>query len=359
MTLSRRYAFKKRKWLFLAESLDDVGYFFHKPKPSDKLTPTRILVVRLDQLGDIIQTFPFIESLHAAFPNARIDVLTTSAGAVLYRRAFDFLSFIEWECPWFDGSRTPNFSTSQVRSMIRSNAYDAAFDLRGDIRLIWLMRRAGVQNLVGYGATGGGFLLDIEAPWDANQHAIDKNLKLLEAAGIPVTSRVPRMKADMKSFSSKKRLAVHPDAGTTAKKWPPSYFSKAISQVLKKNDCDVVLIGLKTDIGDQIEKELGGRVQNKMGKTSLPELISILAGCDGLLSNDSGPAHLMAALGKPVWVLWSGTAPSSVWAPRGPKVELFEHPVPCAPCSLSMCPVPGHPCLENIKPQDVANAIGL
>ena len=83
----------------------------------------------------------------------------------------------------------------------------------------------------------------------------------------------------------------------------------------------------------------------------------LLASADGLLTNDSGPGHLSAALGKRTWVLWSGTAPSAVWKPRGGELRLFEAHVPCAPCAERVCPVAGHPCLTWLEPGEIARSI--
>jgi ADP-heptose:LPS heptosyltransferase len=152
-------------------------------------------------------------------------------------------------------------------------------------------------------------------------------------------------------------LAIHPDAGTAAKRWPVEFFAQAIDQLTSAGRWDVKLIGLNRLLGDEIVARTRHPIANLMGRTSLAEMIETLADCDGLLTNDSGPAHVMAALGKPVWVLWSGTAPSAAWRPRGGSVELFERPVPCAPCGQSVCPIPGHPCMERIAPQAVVQKL--
>ncbi len=115
----------------------------------------------------------------------------------------------------------------------------------------------------------------------------------------------------------------------------------------------MVLVGSDPELGRKIEREVKAPISNWMGKTSFAELQKLLEECDGLLTNDSGPGHLMSALGKPVWILWGGTADPKIWSPRGENVHLFTNPVPCAPCSLSRCPVPGHPCLDEISVSNV------
>jgi ADP-heptose:LPS heptosyltransferase len=194
----------------------------------------------------------------------------------------------------------------------------------------------------------------VDVPWNPTQHAIEKNLTLLSAiAGSDVLS--PEFAHPRIPTAGHSRLfAIHPDAGTDAKKWPPSFFVQTIKNLLGKGH-KIVLVGLDKKLGEKISGEFGSKIENKMGKTNLEELVSILGLSDGLLTNDSGPAHLMTAIGKPVWVIWSGTADPAIWAPRGKEVTIISHSVPCAPCSLAVCPIPNHPCLTSISPDEVVN----
>jgi ADP-heptose:LPS heptosyltransferase len=110
-------------------------------------------------------------------------------------------------------------------------------------------------------------------------------------------------------------------------------------------------------VGREIERAAGEPIENLMGKTTIAQLIETLGECAGLLTNDSGPAHVMAALGKQVWIVWSGVADPGVWAPRGGNVSIFENRVPCAPCSLAACRVESHPCMDAISPGAVIQSI--
>ncbi len=347
------YAFKK-PWLRAAATVvDGIGYKFRKPAERLTASPKRALVVRLDQLGDIVQALPVLESLRASHPAIEIDFLTTPVGAELVRIFDPKISTIVWNCPWFDRSRRPNIAVSELRRTLAARTYDVVLELRGDVRLIRFLKSIGAKTVVGYGATGGGFLLDVEARWEASLPAIDKNLRLVEAIGTPVVSRVPTLPLKMSAGpSARPFFVVHPDAGTEAKRWPLDSFVQTIDALTEAGN-NVVLVGLNQRIGEAVTTRVKRPVENQMGKTSLPMLLSILAQSEGLLTNDSGPGHLAAALGKPVWVLWSGTAVSSVWAPRGQQIHLFEFPVACAPCALPRCPVPGHPCLTKIRASDV------
>ncbi len=339
--MTGNYVLKKPHWRALARVVDIVGYALSRPASQKELQLKSVMVVRRDQLGDIIQTLPFFDSLKTSFPGVKVDFLTTPAGAELF------------------GIVRPEIRTVSDKD-VNAGGYDAVFELRGDIRLITKLKKSGAKTLVGYGSTGGGFLLDVEAPWQKDLHAIDKNLKLLEAVGGKVTESVPRINAPaLLKFSGRCTLAVHPDAGTSAKKWPLDRFAAVIEKTSAALDADIKLIGLDAAMGAALAAKMTRPVDNRMGKTTLLELINLLGSCDALLTNDSGPAHLMAALGKPVWVVWSGTADPRIWSPRGGKVTMFKYSVPCAPCSRPVCNVDGHPCLANISADDVSDSILL
>lgn len=353
---NKSYAYKKASRRTIARLIDAVGYVFRTPSERAAADPKKILVVRLDQLGDIVQTLPAFKSLRSSFPKSEIHFLTTSIGKQLNDLCQVADQVYVWDCPWFDGSRKPNVSPRAVGEWIRQHKFDWALELRGDARLIAMLRIAGIKNIVGYGATGGGFLLDVEVPWSVSTHAIDRNLALVEAIGGQVRERAPSIFLEATSKRGERKIAIHPDAGTSAKRWPIASFVQTID-ALAGDGAEVVLVGLNEQLGEDILKQIKTKATNKMGKTNFAGLAALLNECDGLLSNDSGPAHLMAALGKPVWLVWSGTADPNAWAPRGKEVKLFSNPVPCAPCSLPECPISGHPCMTHIKPETVIHGI--
>ncbi|MCG3203802.1 MAG: ADP-heptose--LPS heptosyltransferase 2 [Elusimicrobia bacterium] len=344
------YAFKKKKWILLAWLIDVVGYLFKQPDSQRFLSPQRVLAVRCDQLGDMVQTLPFIDGLLGSFPGVRIDFLTSRLGAEFLKIARPEVHPLVVDSP----------SRSSLKSQLKNENYDIAFDLRGDIRLIFYLRSIVPRNLVGYGATGGGFLLDIEPSWDRNLPAIEKNIALLKAVGGQASDLTPKIEFKSKGEQTARKIltvVIHPDAGTPAKKWPLSYFANVIDSLAEGFSCRFILVGLDRSIGEEIVRLTKTTVENEMGKTNLQGLLEFLSQSDIVISNDSGPAHLAAALGKPVWVIWSGTAESKIWAPRGDTVTVLQHRVECSPCSLRNCPLSGHPCLEDLSPKEVTESL--
>jgi ADP-heptose:LPS heptosyltransferase len=367
----RRYPFRTPSTRLLVRGLDLAGDFLRShsiTREKAYLAPGKVLVIRVDQLGDVVQTLPFFDALQARYPGRLVDVLTTEAGATVLTGHPSIGTLHHWDCPWFTGHRFDWKAAHWLIHFLRRERIHTTIHLRGDLPMIACAWWAGVPHRIGYGATGGGCLLTQEVPWDPTQHAVHKNLKIARSLGAdPVgeLTRIPRPRSNLLVLP-KTFLAVHPDAGSTAKLWPEASFVKSLALLLApRSRLSLVLVGLDQTRGDRLQSALSAsgipvnRVLNQMGQTSLPELLEILSRSQALLTNDSGPGHLAAALGKAVFVLWSGVAQPQIWRPLGPAVTLFLAPASCAPCHLRECPQPAHPCLKEISPELVAASLGV
>ena len=94
---------------------------------------------------------------------------------------------------------------------------------------------------------------------------------------------------------------------------------------------------------------------NLLGQTSLPLLIGAINRCERLVSTDSGPAHIAAALGDPTRIIWSGTSDPTIWKPRGPHVLHAQVHVPCEYCTEERCPLPEQICMTRLSVDQVAS----
>lgn len=152
-------------------------------------------------------------------------------------------------------------------------------------------------------------------------------------------------------------LVVRPGAGTTAKQWGTARLARAASLLRDRTGWAVLVMGGPGEEALALEVVAGvpGAV-SLAGRTTLPALAGVLAGARCVVSNDSGPSHLSALLGTPTVVVFSGTCRPEEWAPRGERVAILSHDVPCAPCALRVCNVEGHPCLSRIEPAQVVEA---
>ena len=330
----------------------------------------RVAVLRLDHLGDIICTLPFIRQLKQQMPSIHLTFITTPSGRVLLRDVPEIDDWFIFEPTWFArDSRHQEWPLQTLRdisAILKRRSFDVSIDLRGDIRHHVMMLWSKTPFRVGYGQTGGGFLLQHREAWRSEQHAIDKNLQFLSLFPDPKTltfeEQTPHLpwipKADelawFNAVVGKMPYRVYNvDAGTSAKRWPTEYFGQLIAQ-MPASEGKAILVGQDTSLMQSFRSNVRDpRIVNLVGKTSLPQLLVLLQHARAVISADSGPAHMAAALGVPVLVLWSGTSAPEIWRPRGNHVLVLQNPVACQYCERAVCPVAGHPCMDHLSVERV------
>jgi ADP-heptose:LPS heptosyltransferase len=369
--VANNYAYKQWWKRAAAQTLDAFGALWPKREiafPKDERL--RVVVIRLDHLGDILCTLPFLKQLKMCAPSIHLTFLTTPAGRVLLRDVSEIDDWFVFEPAWFARDSRhqewPLKTMRDVSAILSRRTFDVSIDLRGDIRHHVMMRWSHIPYRAGYGQTGGGFLMQHREPWDPKEHAVDKNLRFLSLfnckAPLSKEDRSPvlpwRPKSDEEAWFSavvgKTPYRIYNvDAGTSAKRWSPDYFAKLIAQ-MPAAEGKAVLVGQDTGLTQQFRSNTRDpRIINLVGKTSLPQLIILLQRARAVLSADSGPAHIAAALGVPVLVLWSGTSSPEIWRPRSEQTLVLQQPVPCQYCELTVCPVQGHPCMEKLTVERV------
>jgi heptosyltransferase-2 len=148
-----------------------------------------------------------------------------------------------------------------------------------------------------------------------------------------------------------------------AKRWPTEKFIFAAQQIQQRTNCTWILFGSKADvaIASQIESAVSSpssAIWNLAGKTGLRELMALFKLCRVLLTNDSGPMHVAAALGTPVVVPFGSTSPelTGPGLPGDARHRLLKSDAPCAPCFLRECPIDFR-CLNGITVENVVEAV--
>lgn len=371
--VSHRYRFKKR-WKRILVSLFDAGggipvalIRFFKKAPT--VNPKKILVVRIDSLGDALLSLPAIESLQERFPQAKIDFLAGRQSRELFRVCFPGSQILEIEKEWLhEGSVGFWKEFFKMTQCLKQNGYDLGVDFRGDLRTILLMTWAGIPERWGRDGTGGGFLLTHRLADPYQQHEIVENLRLV-GSGSP--EKALRLKAleNLKLPPAKellfsqagnvKKVVIHVGAGYPSKRWPAENYVKVAKKITEQNLGTPIFIGSKAE-GELLAKfnlEETRSFKNLTGRTSLEELVQLLKGADLYLGNDSGPAHLAAFLGVKMVVVFSGTNEESRWAPWSDRIQILKFPVPCSPCEEKVCPLERQDCLEEIKVEEVWRAV--
>ena len=151
-------------------------------------------------------------------------------------------------------------------------------------------------------------------------------------------------------------VVVHPGASVPARAWPPLHHAAAV-ELLEGAGHRVVVTGgpgeteLTATVAGPSGIDLGGR-------TDLQTLAGVLARAEAVVTGNTGPAHLAAAVGTPVASLFSPVVPAVRWAPYGVPLELLgDQNAPCRLSRARICPVPGHPCLGSVSPEQVVDAV--
>jgi len=338
----------------------------------------RVLLIRLDHLGDGVFTLPALEAARRVFPKARITLLGGPWAESLVQPGAWVDEVKSFQAPWFDRRRPRKFNLSAfsgIKGWMRDQKFEIGIDFRGDLRHLLWMKTAGVPVRIGYGGTGGGFLLTHEAPLDRTRHEVESNLQLLrffqpDLAPVATPDLFVPPEAEGRVRSLLEREGVDPlkplvvlqvTAGYPSKEWDKEKFVGLI-QKLSGEGFEVAVLGAPEDrerVGC-IVRNSGNQARDLSGKTNLGELAALLKRAFVYVGLDSGPSHLAVALKKPCVLIYSGVNDPRRWGPwslgREDRVRLLQFDVFCSPCGLPVCPR-NHECLEPIGVEQVMGAV--
>jgi ADP-heptose:LPS heptosyltransferase len=149
---------------------------------------------------------------------------------------------------------------------------------------------------------------------------------------------------------------VHPGASVSARAWAPECHAALVHALAERGRRVIVTGGPREH--DLTRRVAGGRALDLGGRTSMGQLADVMAGASCVVVGNTGPAHLAAAVGAPVVSLFAPTVPAARWRPWRVRHELLYVDVPCSGCRARVCPVPGHPCIDDLEVDEVLAAIG-
>jgi len=345
-------------------------------------TPIRRILVRgTNWIGDAVMTTPALRRLRSSFPAAHITLLATPRTAGLFESsAFidEVLTYRRREEGW------P--ALVEMARTLRRRRFDLALLFQNAFEAALLVRLGGARLRVGYAAQGRSALLTHtiqRGPQHRNRYQAYDYLDLVAAGeravfgpdfkpAQPDATPIPSLTASPAQLRAAdtllRRHALKPgerplvalNAGATnsrAKCWPEDRYAALADRLASECGAAVILIGAKA------ERENAERVISRMqsagainlaGETSIAELVGVLGCCDLLVSNDTGPAHIAAALGRPTLTIFGPTNEFET-APTGPRASIVRaEGIECARCMLRECPI-DHRCLTRIASDEVAD----
>ncbi|HEV2778908.1 MAG TPA: glycosyltransferase family 9 protein [Actinophytocola sp.] len=334
--------------------------------PVDWSAVERILVVRTDNLGDVVMLTPVLRALRRAVPRARIDLLASPAGAAAAPLLAEVRHVITESVVWQQVHADVDAATMALAELdlvrrVAAGEYDAMLVFTSPTQSPWPAAHvgmlAGIPVRAVHSAEFGGAVAThwISEP-PAGTHQVDRGLHLLEALGVPAAGRALelRLPSTVDGLPDSYVLLA-PGGSAPAKRYPAARFA-TVAGLLGDIGLDVLVTGTPREhrlIQSVVDGAGGGRVRALEG-LDVPALAAVVARADVVLCNNSACMHLADALGVPVVVTYSGTERRSEMRPRTTKAELLHGSVPCAPCRQFECPY-GLECLD-IDPEDVARA---
>jgi lipopolysaccharide heptosyltransferase II len=381
---------KKRTQRLLWSALGFIGYLTRdrslrrrKPLRAGDHRIKRILVVRVDMLGDLVLTTPAIRALRLAYPDATIDVLAMPGTASVLDGDPDISRILTcdvnaWMAPanWLRGDTWRELGAF-LRTTHRPH-YDLAISVCGDIGGV-VTRLTGARHRVGYAGEAYPHFMTDPVPgkrYLTPQHEVRYVLDLARAAGgkvdeveqRPTLSVKPDARVTIHHILQEERekigargpiVAIHPGARNgTAKRWPMRHYAELGDRLSRELDAFVVVTGAPNELAlsHEIMRRMTAPAFDLTGKTSLQELVALMAESDLVITGDSGPMHIACAVQTPTVALHGPTEPAQS-GPTGNLAVILRHQLWCSPCydssATAECRFGNPTCMKLISPDDV------
>jgi lipopolysaccharide heptosyltransferase II len=324
------------------------------PPGTRELKPFRILIRGSNWLGDSIISMPAVRAIKAGRPDAHITVAAPEKIAPVWRLVPEVDEVI---------SLTSRSLFSAVRLIRQKTPFDVAILFPNSLRAALEVWRAGVSRRVAYRGHHRRWLLNQVIPERPRlgpvAHQRVHYLQITREVGGPseppaVGMFLPRAKSN--GATTKIGLCPGAEYGP-AKRWFPERFAKVAVAVSAQRPVKWILFGTPGDasIGASIEASVGSNCINRIGKTTMNELIAELSECALLLTNDTGTMHLATILGVPVVAVFGSTEPH-LTGPLGNTGHVIRHQVECSPCFLRECPIDFR-CMKAVTVQEVVQTV--
>ncbi len=324
----------------------------------------RILVRSTNWVGDAVMTTPAMRVVREHFPKAEIVVLANPLVAQLFEAH-----------PWCDrvlvydkkGRHKGLGGLLRFAAELRRERFDLALLFQNAIEAAVLAVLGGVPRRAGYRTDGRALLLThgvAVGEKERRLHHTDYYLQMLERLGIRGENRGLLLESTPEELSRAQQLlgggrwiAINPGAAYgSAKRWIPGRFAEVADRLADKYGARIVLTGGpgEVEIGRDIEAATSCSPLNLIGKTSIREMMAVLASCQLMVTNDSGPMHVAAAYGVPLVAVF-GPTDHTTTSPWSDHFQIVRKEADCAPCLLRQCPT-DHRCMEAITADDVLAA---
>ena len=359
-----------------------------------------ILIIKLSAIGDVIHTLPALAALRRRYPDAEITwVVEEAAADLLADHPYLDRVLVSRRKTWMRNLRRGRVAAPlrEMRSFLRelrSRPYDLVIDFHGLFKSAVIVLLSGGKRKLGYDSMqeGSGLFYNEKIPEDMEKHAVDRYLdfvRYLEGNGIetPCLAEAPEFTIAVggrrlrhrtalqnelsEGFAAvesrgdgtesggvrkaeRRFVALSPVAFWETKLWEDNKFAELGDRIRQELGIGVVLTGGEAGPIEKIKARMKTAAVNLGGQTTLRELASLYRDASLVITTDSGPMHLAAAVGTPVVALFGPTDPART-GPYGTGHRIIRRGLSCSPCFRKQCKAPR--CMTEITVEDVFTAV--
>ncbi|MEW6067494.1 MAG: lipopolysaccharide heptosyltransferase I [Nitrospirota bacterium] len=329
-----------------------------------KLTspPKKILIIKPSSLGDIVHSLPFLNAIRTCFPKTEMHwVIAQGFEEILEGHPMINRLWIINKDEWKKVRRAKG-TIREIKTLVKDlkkERFDIVIDLQGLLRSGIITAATGAPVRIGFSEAreGSRLFYTHRVKGGKDIHAVDRYLKVAQFLGCDTSDVIfpfplYNLTSSLSSYCHEDYAVIVPGARWETKKWPSEKFGRLSTLLPLKT----IIVGSKGDIkiADEIATLSNGKAISFAGKTNLKELIEIMRGARFVVSNDSGPMHIAAAIGIPVFAIFGPTDPQRT-GPYGNNHTIIREDISCAPCLKKRCD--NMKCMKNLSVEKVFTLI--
>lgn len=339
-----------------------------------------VLCVRLDALGDVLMTTPALRALKQSRPSHRLTLLTSASAAPLMSLVPEIADGIVYDAPWMKATASRQDSRAEFAMIerLRRRRFDAAVIFtvfsQNPLPAALLCMLADIPRRLAHCRENPYQLLTdwVKEPEPDQfiRHEVRRQLDLVATVGCRTTNErlslsVPaeatrRVRAILHEWglaNGRPWVLIHPGASAPSRRYPSERFAEAANILSCEHALPIIFSGSGGEhvLIESIRKAMNAPSHSLAGRFSLPELAALVALAPVIVTNNTGPAHIAAAVGTPVVDLYAQTNPQHT--PWQVPQRVLYHDVPCKNCFKSVCPQGHHDCLTRVPPDAVTQAV--
>jgi ADP-heptose:LPS heptosyltransferase len=363
---------------YLTSSL--INLLFYRRKISESSKVERILIIKTDYLGDLVMSTGVFSALRGSFPRAQMVLLTNSQMATVFQSDENFNRVMVYDPKFYcrrAGKRYSLLRNLPLLRELRKEQFDLIVDLSSDpltimLALTYAFRAYRVERDTlrtmdtfrkYWRLLSGGLRRNV-----GMEHEVLRHQKILNRAGISTDSLGTYFPLEEQGQEEADRFiqahaltgytVIQPGSYWSIRRWAPEKFARLGDRLIDRYDLPVVLSGslAERELLLKVKGFMAGDAVIQAGELSIKGLAALVGGAQLFVGNDSGPAHIAAALGIPT-VAIMGTADIERYRPYGPRTEICYRAVRCGPCYAGGCYMPENICLQPVEVEEVLEKV--